>query len=60
MPNAPLIAEVRNRYIELTKQFFDQLEQGRSVDELQPLQSEIEKTLLELDDLEKQEADGSN
>lgn len=60
MPNTPLIAEVRNRYIALTKQFFNELDQGRLLEELQPLQEEIEKTLLELDDLEKQETDGTN
>lgn len=49
------IADLRDKYIRLTKEFFSEIEKGREPVELQELQSEIEKTLLELDRLEKLE-----
>jgi hypothetical protein len=60
MQNNSLVSEVRNRYISLTKTFFRELEEGKDLADLQSLQEEIEKTLLELDLLEKQDLDTSN
>jgi hypothetical protein len=53
MPDATAISLLREQYIKLSKTFFAELDNGKTLDELQPLQDEIEKTLLELDKLEK-------
>jgi hypothetical protein len=60
MHNNSHIQEIRERYIKLTKAFFRELDNGKDISELQPLQDEIEKTLLELDALEKNDATSPN
>lgn len=49
------ITELREKYIRLSREFFNEIEKGREPAELQDLQAEIEKTLLELDQMEKKE-----
>lgn len=49
------ITDLREKYIRLTREFFNEIEKGREPAELQDLQTEIETTLLELDRLEKLE-----
>jgi hypothetical protein len=56
MADQSLIAEVRLKYIELSKTFFSELENGKSIDELQQLQEKIEHTLLQLDKLENDDS----
>lgn len=53
MPDSTLLTQLRQRYIDLSKEFFILLEQGKTVEELQSHQEEIEKTLLEIDKLEQ-------
>jgi hypothetical protein len=53
MPDTTALSNLREYYIKISKNFFEELEKGKSIDELQPLQDEIEKTLLQLDKLEK-------
>ena len=53
MPDTTAISNLREYYIKISKAFFEELDKGKTVDDLQPLQEEIEKTLLELDKLEK-------
>lgn len=57
MSNPLTVTEIRERYIALTRQFFAEIDKGREPVELQPLQQEIENTLLELDRLEKEDKD---
>lgn len=59
MPDATAISRLLEEYIKLSKTFFSELDKGKTLDELQPLQDEIEKTLLRLDRLEKEVADES-
>jgi hypothetical protein len=54
MPNPSLVSQLRNRYIELTKTFFQEIESGKTPEELQTLQQEIENALIELTEAENQ------
>jgi hypothetical protein len=54
------VADLKEKYIQLTKQFFKNLENGSTVDDLHPLQDEIEKTMMHLDLLEKEEKGNNN
>jgi len=54
MPNLS-VAELRARYIALTRDFFSEIQKGREPVELQDLQEEIERLMLELDHREKEE-----
>ena len=59
MTDTTAITDLRDQYIRLSKTFFEELEKGRNIDDLQPLQVEIEKTLLQLDKVEKSAAVGN-
>lgn len=52
----PQIEELRKHYIALSKSFFEKIGNGKKPEELQQLRAELDKTLLELDALEKQSA----
>jgi len=52
MTDLSLIADLRKRYIELTKQFFSALDSGKSVNDLQELQQQIEQLMVQMDRLE--------
>jgi hypothetical protein len=54
------VTQLKEKYIQLTKQFFKNLESGSTIDELQPLQEEIEKTMMQLDHAEKQQKENNN
>lgn len=53
MPDEQHLAQLREHYIALTRRFFQEVEDGRSQEELQPLQEEIEATILQIDQLEQ-------
>lgn len=56
MPDPATVSHLREHYIKLSKAFFEEMEKGKTADELQSLQEEIEKTLLQLDQAEKDTA----
>jgi hypothetical protein len=53
MADLSLIADLRKRYIDLTKQFFQEIDSGKSLDDLHDLQHEIEQLMMQMDALEK-------
>lgn len=55
MATQPNLEQLREKYISLTRSFFQQIEIGRSPEDLHQLQEEIEQLLLQLDNAESQE-----
>ncbi len=60
MADLSLIADLRKRYVELTRQFFREIDEGKSLNDLHDLQQEIEQLMLKMDSHEQSNtADGS-
>lgn len=57
MADHSLIADLRKCYIERTKHFFHEIDAGKSLDDLQDLQHEIEQLMRQLDTLERENND---
>ncbi len=61
MADLSLIADLRKRYVELTRQFFREIDEGKSLNDLHDLQQEIEQLMLKMDSHEQgNTADGSS
>jgi hypothetical protein len=60
MPNPSLVSQLRSRYIELTKTFFQEIESGKTPEQLQSLQQEIENALIELTEAENRVDTGNS